>query len=332
MVSDEVKGLVIPGDAYDSNDIYVVNSFDKNNIYKAEIKKLVDISNLLNLDLENANINQIILRNDDIPTLVDSKIFRATFDSKLKDNDQLVVPRDEDYTMDNGYVSKEELDCFLTALSMNRKKLFNTTDEETPINVNVTINQDLFSLNEVDSFMASNILHATIINKIVSNSSTYGVNVPSKLLSESNKNNLESDFINSDWKNKSEMSNILSALKYMLGNNALISDVSESAILDKVFDDSFDVDRLYVSIVLNNTISTKLDNKLQTLNHEAVMNNAKQNISDKYSPLVTNSFNFNFCFFVSLQHNPNISSINKLFRLYLFSLSTSLFDKTFSLT
>ena len=283
MVSEDVKGLVIPDDSYDSNDTYIINSISKNNVYKAEIKKLVDISNLLNLDLENANIDRIILRSDDIPTLVDSKIFRATFDSKLKSNNQLVVPRDEDYTMDNGYVSKEELDCFLTALSMNRKKLFNTTDEETPISVDVNIDQDEFTLNEISSFMASNILHATIINKIATNSSTYGISVPDKLLLEADKDNLEDDFINSNWKNKTEMANIIVALKYMLGNDALISDVNESAIMNKVFDDSFDVDELFVSIVLNNTLSAKLDDKLETLSHEAVRNYSKKDISETYT-------------------------------------------------
>ena len=283
MLSDDVKGIVIPSDAYDLTDVYVVNSAVNNNIYKAEIKKLVDIANLLELDLENANIEQIILRNNDIPTLVDSRIFRATIDDKLKKNNQLVIPRDEVYTMNNGYVSKDELEIFLIELTRYRAKVFGTSDEETPINVNVNIDQDAFKLSEIYTLLASNILQATIINKIADNAASYGIKLPNKLALEANKTNLENDFINSNWKNKSEMSNIITALKYMLGEDALISSVNESAIMEKVFDDSFDVEKLFVSIVLNNTISSKLDEKLETLSHEDVRNYTKENINEQYT-------------------------------------------------
>ena len=283
MISEDVKGLVVPSDSYDDDDLYKYNGVDNKNIDKGEIKKLVDISILLNLDLENANIDSIILRTDDISELVKSKIFRATFDSKLKDNNQLVVPKDEDYTMNNGYVSQEELECFLTTISLNRGKLFGTTDENEPINVNVEINQNVFTLNEVESFMASNILHATIINKISSNATDYGIKMPAKLLEESDKTKLEDNFINSNWKNQSEMSNIINALKVMLGDNTLISDVKEDAIMDKVFDDSFDINKIYVSIVLNNTISDKLDSKLETLNRAVVMESTKEELSNIYT-------------------------------------------------
>ena len=287
MQGDDVKGLIIPDDAFDDNDTIKVDNVDKKNIYQSEISLLVDIANRLDIDLSKADIENIYLRNNDIPTLVSSKIFRATIDSELKNNNEIIVPLDEE-TMNNGYISEGELTNLLNILTKYRENILGDADENKKINIKkIQVDNEKikeFKVSELKELTDSNILQATVINKLAT-STDYPISVPNKLKAEADKTYLETkdNFINSNWKKKSEMSNIITALKYMLGEDALISSFSESAIMEKVFDDSFDVDKLFVSIVLNNTISSKLDEKLETLSHEDVRNYTKENINDKYT-------------------------------------------------
>ncbi len=282
MKSDKVKGIVIPTDSYDSTDIYVKDTIPYFNISKSELSKLVDVTNKLNLDLEAADINNIVLKKADVSTLASSKIFRSTMYDKIEKNESLVIPEDDE-TISNGYISESELTNLLNLLCDNRKNIFGTEDETQAINLsNITIDQNAFKVSELSQFISSNVLHATIINKIAT-STSYGLSIPTKLSSEAEKTYLIDNFKTTNWYLKTELSNILSGLESLCGSDTLIGSVNEELIKSKILDDSFDINNCYASIILNTTISSKLAAQLNTLSRADVSAYTKEAISTTYS-------------------------------------------------
>ncbi len=284
MTSEDVKGVIIPTDAYDDNDTYIKDEISYKVILKSEISKIVVVAKKLDLDLEEANIEEIYLKEADIDSLVDSKIFRATFDNEISSNDTLVIPNDNIYTLNNDYISETELHNLLSVLVANRENIFGTSDENVKVNiVNINISENSFKIEELFDFTSSNILHATIINKIANNLD-YGIDIPNKLEQEANKEYLINNFINTTWYLKEELDNMLNSLITIVGENKTIGEVNTDEIKDKVFDlSNSDIDLCYKSIIVNYTISNKLDENINTLASADVINYSKEALAITYT-------------------------------------------------
>lgn len=275
------KDLIIPSDAYDFNDTYIEDSINKPIIEQVEVSKIIDATNLLELDLKELNINQITLRKNDIEALSLSKILRASISNKLN-NQGLIVPTDES-TFENGYINKSEFVNLLNVFDENRNVIFDT--EEDKINIaNVKLDEEKiksFLIEDLKDFTNSTILSATIINRISKERESYGIILPNVLLNESSDTYLKENYLNTAWYQIGELDNMLNALNNIFPNTAL-KDVTSDAIKGKIFDDNF-IDNCYISIILNTTISDKLANQLETENREEITVSEKELLSYKYN-------------------------------------------------
>ena len=289
MQGDDVKGLIIPDDAFDDNDAIKVDNVDKKNIYKSEISLLVDISNRLDIDLSKADIENIYLRNKDIPTLVSSKIFRATIDSELKNNNEIIVPLDEIETMHNGYISEGELTNLLNILTKYRENILGEDDDNKKINIKqIQVDNEKikeFKVSELKELTDSNILQATVINKLAT-STDYPISVPNKLEAEADKTYLETDdnFIKSNWYSLNELNKILTSFDDIFEEGTTIGQINEDLIKTKVLQDGA-VEACYNSIVLNYTISEKLSEQLDKpdMNRTDVTGYTKESLANSYN-------------------------------------------------
>ncbi len=263
-LSNTVEGTVtVPVDAYLA-DGYLLDGNEYKIITKDEIVSLVTAVNRLELDFDNISLQTIKLDSKDAKYISASKIIRYKLHEKLNDVDAIIVPNSALNSYD--YLSEEEATKLLTILADNKDSFFNTTDNNIDLE-SLNIDTNNLSINVLRSTLSSIIFHATMI-KNINELNINGVVIPQEYKDSAEENELIEAFDTNTWVVNNEIDSLLSALA-LFTDNELISSLSIDDITakvatlnDKHTNDSTKLDVCYKSVIMQATMTSKMDEAL----------------------------------------------------------------------